>query len=709
MTFLAPTMDNHEAGNWGRDSQYAACISPLLKALGWRGNSSQVIESMPHFSTSMDQIDFRSSLAHLNFESQPERTSLAAIDGRRMPCLFDADDGSVKVLLSSDQKGVHLFDSAIGEYIWCSDRKTLDQRGTVFFFTPVDREKIGQWSSGQNWFQSVLGRFKPLIWRILLATFVLNLLALATPLFIMTVYDLVIGSSSVDTLYFLLAGVGIAIFCDIVLRVLRSTMLAHIGARLDFIIGSAVLEKILSLPTTMTERTSLGSKIARFREFDMVREFFTGPLALAFLELPFVFIFLTAIGVIGGPLLFIPLGMLVLYGLSGYFLFPALQRKTDSSVANSAARGAFITESFNNMRSIKQMAAEEIWLDRYRDISAGTAEANFRSAMISAYTQAFAHIVMISSGILTLLVGIDRVFDGLMTIGALVASMALVWRLLAPMQTLFLAMTRLQQIGISIKRINQLFTLKSERNPYASTMLKEFDGRVTFSRVSFRYLVDQDPAVIGIDLDIKPGEVIAFVGSNSSGKSTIVKLLAGLYQPQVGGIAIDGVDIRQIDPLELRKAIGYMPQNCELFHGSIKQNLLLANSAASDDQVMEACAWANLSEDIDMLPEKIDTRIGDQVLRQLPAGFLQRLIMARAFLNDARIMIFDEPGNTLDDDGDRAFLEAVEKMRKKATVLIVTHRPSHMRAADRVVLLNRGAIQMIGNPETVIPIVLGGS
>jgi ATP-binding cassette subfamily C protein/ATP-binding cassette subfamily C protein LapB len=361
------------------------------------------------------------------------------------------------------------------------------------------------------------------------------------------------------------------------------------------------------------------------------------------------------------------------------------------------------------MRTIKQMGAEEIWLDRYRDISAGSALSGMRNSLVSAVTQTFAHVIMVLSGILTLTFGIFQVFDGLMTMGALVASMALVWRMLAPTQTLFLALTKLNQIGISIKRLNQLFTLPSERNPYASSKLKEFKGHIAFNRVSFKYTQEQDPAVMGLEFQILPGEVVAFAGANSSGKSTIIKLLTGLYQPQVGRITIDGIDIRQMDSLELRKSIGYMPQYCELFHGTLRQNLMLSNGTASEQQVLEACEWANLTDDISQLPDQLDTWTGDQLLQQLPAGFQQRLSMARAFLSDARIMIFDEPGNTLDDAGDRAFIEAIDKMRGKATVLIVTHRPSHMRAADRVVLMNNGTVQTIGPAAQIIPLVFKGA
>ncbi len=708
MTFLSPALELPRGKNWGRDTQYAACITPMLDALDWRGDASQVFEAMPHFSSTMDIIDFRTSLANLNYESKPESYILSHLDPRLMPCLFDVEDGPAMVLVGSDDSGIIAFDAAVQDYITIPFAETEDLKGTAYFFRPVDREKVGQWSTGKNWFQAVISRFMPLIRRILMMTFLLNLLALATPLFIMAVYDLVIGSGSYQTLTYLLVGVAIAIFCDIGLRLMRGTMLAYIGARLDYIIGSTVLQKILSLPTAQTEGTSLGSKIARFREFDMVREFFIGPLAIAFLELPFVFVFLIAIGILGGTLVFVPIGMLTLYAIVGFFIFPTVQTKVTGTIMNTASKGAFITECLNNMRVIKQMGAEEIWLDRYRDISAVNARSNLRNGMVAATAQTFAHVLMVIAGVLTLALGIFQVFDGTMSVGALVAVMALVWRLLAPTQTLFLAFTKMNQVGISIKRLNQLFTLQSERNPFASATLKSFNGAIAFSRVSFRYAADQDPAVMGIDLKINPGEIVAFAGGNSCGKSTLVKLLIGMYKPQVGGISIDGIDIRQIDPLELRKSIGYMPQYCELFHGTIRQNLMLGNSAASDEQVIEACSWANLADDIEKLPEKYETRIGDQILRQLPAGFQQRLIMARAFLADAKIMIFDEPGNMLDDDGDKAFIEAIERMRGKATIIIVTHRPSHMRVADKVVLLKQGMVRAVGPASDIIPKIIEG-
>ncbi|WP_025899613.1 peptidase domain-containing ABC transporter [Sneathiella glossodoripedis] len=709
MTFLTAKANFAADNNWGRNTQFAACLTPMLEALGWRGDPEQVIEAMPHFKTTMDELDFRSALANLHYGSTSKETTIGSIDPRLYPCLFNPERGSLKILLSKTDEGYYVYDAGKQDYRTLRNPYVKKAKGTAYFFNPIPKEKIGQWNSSKNWFRAVFGRFAPLTRQILMITFILNILALATPLFIMAVYDMVIGANSKETLKFLVLGIVIAFICEIVLRLMRGRMLSYISARLDYIIGSTVLQKILSLPVSQTERSSLGSKLARFREFDMIREFFIGPMAMALLEIPFVFIFLIAVGLIGGPLVIIPILMIVLYIIAALVILPIIQKRTTDDLTHSASKGSFVTECFNNMRTIKQLGAEEIWLERYRDISTGNAIAGIRNNMIAAIAQTFAHVVMITAGILTLTFGISRVFEESMTVGALVATMALIWRMLSPTQTVFLALTKLNQIGISIKRLNQLFTLQSESNPYASSKLKEFKGQITFSRVSFRYSPEQDPAVMGLDLQIMPGEVVAFAGANSSGKSTVIKLLAGLYQPQVGRISLDGVDIRQIDPLELRKSMGYMPQNSELFHGTIRQNLLLAKSTASEEQILEACEWANLTEDINNLPDKLDTRIGDQTLLQLPAGFQQRMIMARALLCNAKIMIFDEPGNTLDEDGDLAFLEAVEKIRGKATVIIITHRPSHMRAADRVVLMNRGMVQTIGPASSVIPLLFGGA
>jgi ATP-binding cassette subfamily C protein LapB len=310
---------------------------------------------------------------------------------------------------------------------------------------------------------------------------------------------------------------------------------------------------------------------------------------------------------------------------------------------------------------------------------------------------------MLSAGIATLAFGAVRVLDGDMSIGALVASMILVWRVLVPLQVAFLGLTRFEQIKHGLKQLDQLMRLEPERqHGEAGDPNRSLTGQVVFHHVSLRYAPTSEPALLGFDLRVEPGEVIAITGSNGAGKSTVLKLVAGLYRSQAGAVLIDGMDLRQLDPGELRWATASVPQTCELFHGTIAQNLRLANPTASDEDLISAARDAVILDEILALPDGFETRLTDRLQRQLSNGFKQGLMLARAYAKNAPIYLLDEPAAHLDGEGDRALMHKLEALRGRATVFIVTHRPSHLRLADRVVVMDAGRILLNGPPGEVL-------
>jgi len=311
---------------------------------------------------------------------------------------------------------------------------------------------------------------------------------------------------------------------------------------------------------------------------------------------------------------------------------------------------------------------------------------------------------VLAAGLATVAVGVLQVLNDAMSIGGLIASMMLVWRILAPLQALYLTMTRLEQVRSSVNQINNLMRLAPERDPdKIINPITRFQGQVTFSRVSFRYTNDADPAVIGASFTVEPGEVCVIVGPNASGKSTILKLLTRLYQPQAGSISIDGHDIRQLDPIELRHAIGYVPQECRLFHGNISQNLRLANPVATDDELRWACEKAGVLEQILGLPDGFDTRLGDSRSDQISASLTQALSLARAYVKRSPIILFDEPVSGLDFERDQQFTRVVEEMRGETTVFLISHRPSHFRLADKILVFEKGYLRLAGPADEVRP------
>lgn len=706
---LAPTGSGAVAASLSHlktATDLAICVAPLLEALSWRGDPRHVAESVPHFIDALDITSFRNILAHLHYESRPLDIALDAVDPRAMPCLFLPSEGDAMVLLGLDGDGLRAFDGGKGQY---TKVRPSSVKGTAYYFTRVEEDDLAA-QARAGWFKSVTDRFVPLVYQALGLTFILNLLALVTPLFIMGVYDKVVATGSLGTLGYLSIGVAIAIACDQVLRGIRSRVLAFVGARLDTLVGSSVFQKILFLPPAFTERAAIGAQVARIKDFENVREFFTGPMALVFFEIPFVIIFIVVIAILGGPVAFVPMVMVVLFVVIGAVMAPFVRMAVQKGARSGSRKQEFTVEALNSVRAIKYCGAERTWRERYRDMSAKAALAGFRTAEISSINSTISQMLMIASGTATVAFGVFRIFDNSMTTGALVACMMLVWRVLSPLQTAFMTMTRLTQVKSSINQINNLMNLKGERQLGAEVRtLRRIKGRVTFNRVSLRYSPDADPALVGVAFDVEPGQVVAVVGGNGSGKSTILKLLIGMYSAQAGGIRLDDMDIRQMDPVELRYSLAYVPQVAEFFYGTIAQNMRLAMPTATDADLRWAADQAGVLEDILALEQGsgkwkrtgFEVRIGDTGQAQLPASFMQRLNLARAYLKRSPVMLLDEPGNNLDFESDKLFMQRVNEMRGKTTMFIVTHRPSHLKIADVIIWLDDGHLRAFGPADQV--------
>ncbi len=687
-------------------SPFAACLVPLLEALDWRGDPRQVAEALPHFAETLDLTDLRNVLANLGYRTRPLRGGLHQLDARLLPCLYVTKSNNALVALERRDGVVTAFDGAKQV---SRDIGVGFEAGMAYVVEPIEQDPLVDDKARANWFGEMAQRFRGLVIQMLGISFVTNLLALAMPLFIMAVYDHVIGSKSAVTLTYLLAGVAVAVLGEFALRLLRARSLAHVGARLDYILGTSAFRQILHLPPAFTERAPVGAQIARLREFESLRDFFTSPLATVVLELPFVVIFLGVIALLGGPLALIPLLMMGIFAFIGFLIMPRLRRQVRASSTARSTRHGFLVEALSRMRTVKQMGAEDIWMERYRKLSADASMSDFRARMGSSLLQTLAHLVMVAAGIATLAWGAMMVMSGDMTSGALVASLILVWRVLAPLQLLFNTVTRFEQVRLGVHQINQLMQFKPEREPGVSPVeRKVLEGNVTLSRVSLRYTQKTEPALIGVGFEVKAGEVVAVVGPNGSGKSSVLKLIAGMYAPQAGTVAIDGIDIRQMDPIELRQSIAYVPQYCHEFYGTIAQNLRLAQPTASDDELRWACRMAAVLDEISRLPEGFETRLRDHAVNHLPSGLHQRLALARAYLRRPPIMLLDEPANTLDEQGDMAFMDAVRYFKGKTTLFIVTHRPSHMKLADKIVFLNEGRLEMAGPTGEILPRIPGG-
>ncbi len=680
------------------------CLLPLLTALGWRGEERYLMESLPHFDEVEDINDLRSVIARLNFKTSPQKLSTSQLWDEAFPCLFVDKKGALSVILERNGDSLSIFDSETSRY---TEIDVSEAKGTAYLVSDIDIEKHQKDVIKHGWIYVLTHRFKRLGVQLVGITSLINLMALAVPIFVMSVYDKVIGTRSEESLIYFLLGILIVVSADMGLRTIRTHALAYLGARCDALLISAAFQQILHLPISLSERAPVGAQITRLKQFEGLREIFTGSVAGAALDLPFTFVFLAAIIMFGGVIAWVPISLMVIFTLMAAITMPLTKIRVSATGEIRSKRQNFLIEMITKHRSIREAHAEETWLARFKTISAESSQCHFRSSQLNLTVQTIAQILVMSAGVATLGFGTLLVIDGEMTTGALIAVMALVWRVLSPIQAIFLNMNRLEQVKQSFQQVNALMRMKLEREPgKLPSIYRKFEGGISFSRVGFRYNPRSEPALMGLTLEIEPKQIIAITGNSGAGKTTMLKLLTGLYLPQAGSVHIDGLDLRQLDMGELRHAIGYVPQKAIFLHGTVKQNLRLAHPGASDEDIARACEDAGLSDYADSLPDGLETRLNNQFQKQMPDGLKQRLNLARAYVKNAPIYLMDEPGNNLDRQGDERLIRHLKSIQGHSTVIIVTHRPSHMRLADRVIYLQDGAVLHDGKPDQVLPLIL---
>jgi ATP-binding cassette subfamily C protein/ATP-binding cassette subfamily C protein LapB len=702
---LAEALRNDDLENFHDDSPYAACIIPLLKEFGWHNYARELLEALPHYANKLELVDLRNILVTLGYDSRPQKTQINKIQTELYPCLFISDEGDIRVLLQRENSKINSFNAIKDKYeaIIPSDAK-----GTAYFFTDTHPSHGMTVNNDTDaWFFRLLKRFKHLIIHLLAMTFLINFVALTVPLFIMVIYDKVIGAKSIDTLPYIIAGVAVLLAADLVLRYLRAQLLGMVAGRIDYLIGTETFRQLLFLPPVFTERSTVAAQLSRLKQFDSVRDFFTGPNASMTLEIPFAVLFISVIAILAGWLAIIPVAVIVAYIIFGTIWLPHTSSKVMHSGVAKTNKQRMLMQSMEGRKEIKAIGGESVWWERFRETSGDAVMTSYKTFIASSILNSVSQSLMTLAGAATVGFGTLMVINGDMTIGALIATMALVWRVLSPLQGAFLSFFKFQQLNKSIAQINQLMRMKVEQHSgQSSLLLSQLDGHIKVDRVSFRYGPEEDPALLGVSFEVKPGEMVAICGNTGAGKSTLIKLIAGMYRPQAGSFSIDELDIRQLNAMDLRRAISYVPQKTSMFHGTIAQNMRLNNILATDDDLRRAAEEAGVLDDILALPEGFDTRIGGNTGDHMPPGFLRALSMARAFVNPAKILLLDEPGASLDNESDLRLIKQLKKLKGQHTIIMVSHRPSHIQIADKAVLMDNGMVSYAGETDKVIDLML---
>lgn len=684
------------------DKQLASCLLPLLHALNWDGDVRHLSEALPFKPERMDVEAFQATMANLGYSVSHHELSLDKLDKRLLPCLFVPENGAPVVLLHYEHNDVWtVYDSREQRILSYSS----SPQGMAYFFAPFAATQTIPTPHRYGWlgFWQMTKRFRPIAIQLFIISCVLSIVVLATPLFIMGVYDHVLGDSSFMTLEYFILGIALALTAEAGFRSLRANMLSYFAARVDALMSTSIFERLLYLPPSLTERAPIASQIARIRDFDSVREFLTSPIAITWLELPFSLLFIGVIYLVAGQLAYVPLAALGGYLLMIVLVRPVVKKRLAASSMTGMQRHELMMETIAKMESIHTNRANTKWQERFRATSGAACLENFRATMTLHIIETLSYVFMMGAAIGTLSFGVYQVMEGHITSGALIATMMLTWRVIGPLQTICSSMARMDHVTSSITQIQRLLELIPEHNPrHIVKPLRNVQGKVTFNRVSLRYSADAEPAVLGVNFEIQPGEVIAIKGDNGSGKSSLLKLITGMYRPQSGTILLDDMDIRQFDPLELRHVIAYVPQGADFFTGTIAENLRLANPEANEKDIISALMKACAYDEIKNLPEGVNTMLQEDASEQFSFMLLQRLNLARAYIKDTPIVIFDEASYSLGAMSDEAFAESVRNMRGQRTVIMVTHREDHMQLADRLFVMDKGILTVSGKPTEVL-------
>ena len=677
-----------------------ACLAPTLALFGWVGEGRRIREALPHFDRVESIAALRLVLTLLGYGTSQRSARQSEIANEAMPCLFSSDGSDVMLIVERHSDGTLLvFDGSSAS--WKKIVPT-NQLGSVFIvWNPAGKEEVIE--DGKSWLFSAIKRFKPAIAAMLAFSFLGNLAALTLPIFVIFVYDIGIGTRSTNTVIMLALGAGIVIATNLALRSIRARTMAYFGARIDSLISMKSFEVILNMPVSMIESAPVGTQVSRLKQYESMRDFFTGTLASSIVDIPFIFIFILAIAIWGGHLVWVPISLIAVYAALAAVTIPITRSYVREISSAKQRRHLLLQELFSKRRAIRALSAEEIWIARHQYLSCLVSRLGHRARRFNNIQQYFGEMLVSVAGIATLGLGALHVSNGSMTSGALIGTMALIWRVLAPVQSTYLSLPRIEQAMQTFKQIDRLVKIPSERHAHAQrSFFRHFKGKISTQRLAFRHAQRPEAVLRNIQLEIKPGEMVAITGASGVGKTTLLRVMAGLYPPTFGSVLVDDMDLRQIDPAEWRSQIAFLPETANFFYGSLAQNVRLSRPDASDADVMRALTEMGLESEERLAAGGIDKRLTAADFESFPDALKQRMALARCFIKDAPIFMLDNPAASLDTFSERHLLKKFAALKGRATVLFTTFRPSHMRLADRVIVLKDGQIALDGPPDKVL-------
>lgn len=635
------------------------------------------------------------------------RRGLDKIPQLAMPALLLLQGGRSALLLGWDEQGrarVMPSESEGGEVQVSAEVLAQDYSGQVFFAQPLHKFDFNRGElipRAASWFRDTLKRSRWLYIDAIAASLLINLIGLATPLFVMNVYDRVVPNQAEATLWVLAIGICGVFFFDLLLKTLRGLCLDLAGKKTDLIVSATLFERIVGMAMKFRP-ARVGSFAQNIHEFQSLRDFLASLTLASIIDLPFTLLILAVIAMIGGHLVWIPLLAFPLVAMIGWALQRPLAETMQRTMALAAERQSSLIESLAGLDAVKVNNAESerqyIWEQTIGTLS----RLELRARMLSSLAMNSTLLVQQLAGVVVIVMGVYQIIDGNLSMGGLIACYMLSGRALGPLTQISGLLTRYQQAKVTLDSVNQMMELPQERHEDERPLKREaLQGAVEFRQVDFHYPDQQQAALQKINLAVRPGEKIGIIGRSGSGKSSLAKLIVGLYQADAGSLLVDGVDVRQLDVSDLRYNIGYVPQDIQLFSGTLRDNLVSGARYVEDELVLQAAELAGVHEFARLHPKGYELQVGERG-QNLSGGQRQNVALARALLLDPPILLLDEPTSSMDNTGEERLKQRLAAVIGSKTLLLVTHRASMLSLVDRLIIIDRGQIIADGPKGSVM-------
>lgn len=676
------------------------CLIQLTKIHGRPATKTGLSAGLPLVDNRLTIDLFPRAAGRAGMSSRVIRKELTDLSPVQLPAIMLLADRRACILVNIIDNGarfkVLMPETGMGEKIITNKELAALYTGYAIFVRPeykIERKAIDAHGAGtrRHWFWGTIIESWRVYRDVLLAAFLINSFALISTFYILNVYDRVIPNGAYETLWVLSIGVMTIYIFSVIMQALRGHFIDEAGKRINLKLSAMLMEKVLGLKMEARPQ-SIGSFTNNLQEFESVRDFITSFSITALIDIPFMLLGLLVVWYIGGILVVVFFFAIIILGAYAYFIQKPLQDAVEKSIKASAQKNAILVEGVAGLETVKILGAESHVQRAWEEAVSYIARWGSRSRMLSASVQEVAYFVQNGVVVAVIIGGVYLITAGDMTQGALVAMVILSRQVLGPMAQVVNLATRYHRAKEALKTLDDIMKMPVERPPGKSFVLRyRFEGAIGVKNLNFAYPGQSNQVLSNITLQINAGEKVGIIGPVGSGKTTLGKLIMGVFEPTNGMVTMDGTDIRQIDPAELRHFIGYVPQDITLFKGTVRDNVTMGTHDIDDHTVLRASAMAGVNNFVSKHPKGFDMEVGE-FGRGLSGGQRQSIVLARALLLDPPVLILDEPTSNMDNRSEIMIRNNLATLVKSKTLVLITHRASLLDMVDRLIVIDNGTI-----------------